>query len=114
MRKRFVVLLLAALVLLGMALANRYQLHILVWQANPNIKVQGIKLIMQEDEVVRLMGGTGEHIQGFGGYQLAYRNRGIVLTFLNDRDTDFYKKVNQIRVSSPVGIRDRVASTRIY
>jgi len=77
----------------------RYNQYILVWHANKKINVSGIKLMMPENEVKRIIGEEGEYIPGFGGYKLHYQSKGIFLSFLNDRDTDFYHKVNRIEVT---------------
>ncbi len=78
-----------------------YNQHILVWQANKKINVSGIKLMMPESEVKGLIGEEEIYLPGFGGYKLQYPSKGIFLSFLNDRDTDFYRKVNEIEVIDP-------------
>lgn len=85
-------------VIFSIIVIYRYNQHILVWQANKKINVSGIKLMMTENEVKRIIGEEEVYIPGFGGYKLEYPSKGIFLTFLNDRDTDFYRKVNQIEV----------------
>jgi len=72
---------------------------ILSLQANPMIKVDGIKLMMDEENVINILGNDGEIVHGFGGYFIEYPSNGIFLTFLNDPDTDFYKKVNAIKIT---------------
>ncbi|MGE5614561.1 MAG: hypothetical protein ACM3XR_09155 [Bacillota bacterium] len=86
------------IVTLSIIMINRYSQHILVWQANKKINVDGIKLMMAENEAKRIIGEEEAYIPGFGGYKLEYPSKGIFLTFLNDRDTDFYSKVNIIEV----------------
>lgn len=85
-------------VILSGIIIYRYNQYILVWHANKKINVSGIKLMMTESEVKRIIGGEEAYIPGFGGYKLEYPSSGIFLTFLNDRDTDFYHKVNKIEV----------------
>jgi len=89
-----------AAVLAGVLLYHRYSVHILVWQANSGINVEGIKLMMDEEKVRGLLGKEEEHVPGFGGYLLKYQGKGIVLAFLNDADTDFYRKVNRIETTN--------------
>lgn len=85
-------------VIFSVFMIYRYNQYIMVWQANNKINVSGIKLMMTENEVKRIIGEEEVYISGFGGYKLEYLSKGIFLTFLNDKDTDFYCKVNQIEV----------------
>lgn len=90
-----------AIVIIGIIMIYRYSQHILVWQANKKINADGIKLMMTESEAKRILGEEETYIPGFGGYRLEYPGKGIFLTFLDDMDTDFYCKVNQIKVTEP-------------
>lgn len=86
------------IVIFSIIMIYRYSQYILVWQANKKINVSGIKLMMTENEAKRMIGEEEAYIPGFGGYKLEYPSKGIFLTFLNDEDTDFHRKVNQIEV----------------
>lgn len=102
MIKRRIIIGLAVIVFLsGIYAAYRYSQYILVWQANPKIHIDNIKLMMTQDEVRSVIGKEEEYIHGFGGYKLAYPGKGIFLDFLNDMDTDFYNKVSAITTSNP-------------
>lgn len=90
-----------AILLLGIGGVCRYRQNILVSLINPKINVEGIRLMMTEDEAKVLIGKKAEYIQGFGGYELHDPGIGIRLTFLNDVDTAFYKKVNKIQITNP-------------
>ncbi len=70
-------------------------------QANAEIDAGGLKLMMTETDAKELLGEPEEFVQGFGGYMLEYPGKGISLTFLDDTDTDFYKKINQIEITNP-------------
>ncbi|WP_160317248.1 hypothetical protein [Oxobacter pfennigii] len=89
------------IVSLGIFICCRYGQYILVWQVNPKIHANGIKLMMPASKVRNLIGEEDEYIQGFGGYILSYPSKGLRLTLLNDEDTDFYHKVSEISISSP-------------
>ena len=88
-------------VLLSVGLICRYSQYILAWQVNQKINVGGIRLMMSEDEVKRQMGEAEEYLPGFGCYRLNYTTKGLFLTFLEDRDTNFYHKVNEIEINDP-------------
>ena len=98
-KKLIIIISLIIVILLSVILLYKYNQHILSWIANPKINVCGIKLMMPENEVKGLIGEEEQYIQGFGGYRLEYQSKGISLNFLNDRDTDFYCKVNSIEVT---------------
>lgn len=98
-RKSKIVVSVISVALLSAIFLYKYNQHILSWIANSNINVCGIKLMMPENEVRGLLGEEEQYIQGFGGYRLEYQSRGIFLNFLNDRDTDFYCKVNRIEIT---------------
>jgi hypothetical protein len=87
-------------VLLTILMIYRYNQYILAWQANQQINVNGIKLMMTENKVRSLIGEEEEYIPGFGGYGLEYQSKGVFITFLDDRDTDFYRKVNKIEITN--------------
>jgi hypothetical protein len=90
---------------------------LLARQANAMIEAGGITLMMPETEAKGILGEPEAFLQGFGGYRLEYPGKGIVLTFLDDMDTDFYKKVNQIEILAPgysiyeVGVGDDYQSS---
>lgn len=98
-RKSKIIISVIIVTLLSAIFLYKYNQHILSWAANPQINVCGIKLMMPENEVKKLLGEEEQYIQGFGGYRLEYQSRGVFLSFLNDRDTDFYCKVNSIEVT---------------
>jgi hypothetical protein len=99
-KKTVIVVATAALIVLaGIFLLGKYDQKLLAGQANDMIEAGGITLMMPETEVKELFGEPESFLQGFGGYRLEYRGKGIAFTFLDDMDTDFYKKVNQIEVS---------------
>lgn len=75
--------------------------YFLAGQANRAIEAGGVKLMMPEAEAKEILGEPEAFLQGFGGYRLEYPGKGIALTFLDDMDTDFYHKVNQIEISDP-------------
>lgn len=97
-KKRIIAVIVLIIVLLSILIAYRYIQYIMVWQANQKIDVDGIRLMMSENEVSNLL-GKEVYIQGFGGYKLEYPSKGIFLTFLDDNDTDFYHKVSQIEIA---------------
>ena len=97
-KKAVITLSLIMVVIFSIIMIFRCGQYILVYQANRKINVSGIKLMMTENEVKRILGDEEEYIPGSGGYKLEYPSKGIFLTFLNDKDTDFYCKVNQIEV----------------
>lgn len=91
-------LLCAALMVLTL---YNHQQQLLCWWLNRGIQVAGVRLMMPVMEVEALLGEDRENHPGFGGYKLAYLDRGIVLTFLSDGGTDFYHKVSEITVTDP-------------
>lgn len=99
-KKVISILFIIVVIFLSISAVYRYNQYILAWQANKKINVSGIKLMMEENEVKRLL-GEEESIPGFGGYRLEYPSKGIFLTFLDDRDTDFYCKINQMEITDP-------------
>lgn len=98
MTKKVIAIFSVIVIVIFIIMIYRYNQYILVWQANKKINVSGIKLMMTENKVKRMIGEEEAYIPGFGGYKLEYPSKGIFLTFLNDKDTDFYRKVNQIEV----------------
>jgi len=100
-KKIIVALSVLSIVISSIIIIYKYRQHILVWQANKEISVGGIKLMMTESETKRILGKEEAFIPGFGGYKLEYPGKGIFLIFLNDMDTDFYRKVQQIEVMDP-------------
>ena len=98
-KKAIVLLFIISVVLLSFSAFYRYNQYILAWQANQHINVSGIKLMMEEYEVKGLIGKEEAYMPGFGGYRIEYPSKGIFLSFLDDRDTDFYKKVNEIVIT---------------
>lgn len=92
------IFLLVAILIACIFMIYKYDRHILAWQANKNIDVEGVRLMMLETEVQALIGEAETYIPGFGGYRLEYPNRGIFLTLLNDNDTDFYRRVKEINI----------------
>jgi hypothetical protein len=99
-KKRIIVGVLIIAVILSILMIYRYSQYIFAWQANQHINVNGIKLMMTENKVRSLIGKEEEYIPGFGGYGLEYQSKGVFITFLDDRDTDFYRKVNKIKITN--------------
>lgn len=102
MAKKYIIAGSIITILICIFLAYRYAQYILVWQANPNINVDGIKLMMTEDKVKGLLGEEEEYVPGYAGcaYNLKYHSKGIELDFLGGSDTDFYHKVVEIKVTN--------------
>jgi len=78
-----------------------HQQRLLCWWVNRGIQVAGVRLMMPVSEVEAILGIDRQNRPGFGGYQLVYPDRGIVLTLLSDGRTEFYHKVSEIRVTDP-------------
>lgn len=102
LKKQIIIGTIITVVLLSVFLGYRYAQYILVWQANPHISVEGIKLMMTEEKVKSLLGEEEEYIPGYAGcaFRLNYHSKGIYLDFLGDIDTDFYHKVNEIKITN--------------
>lgn len=102
MKKIWIIMLaLVAVAAAGVILVLQNSQHFLARQANQMIEAGGIKLMMPETEAKELLGEPESFLQGFGGYRLEYSGKGLAFTFLDDMDTDFYKKVDQIEISVP-------------
>ena len=99
-KKRIIIISIMIAVLISILMVLKYTQYIMVWQANPKINVDGILLMMTENEIKSLLGKEEEYIPGFGGYFLKYPGKGVSLTFLDDMDTDFYHKVNKIEITN--------------
>ncbi|HHW31311.1 MAG TPA: hypothetical protein GXX20_06505 [Clostridiaceae bacterium] len=101
-KKQIIIGTIIIVVLLGVSLIYRYAQYILVLQANPYINVDGVKLMMTEEKVKSLLGEEEEYMPGYAGcaFRLNYHSKGIYLIFLGDIDTDFYHKVNEIKITN--------------
>lgn len=82
-KKRITIAAIVVVVLLCIFLRYRYAQYILVWHANPNINVEGIKLMMTEDKAKSILGEEDEYVLGYAGcaFMLKYHNKGIFLDF---------------------------------
>jgi len=101
-KKRIITGLIVIVVLISIFLIFRYAQYILVWRINPNIDVNGIRLMMNEEELKKILGNEDEYVPGVNscGFKLKYNAKGIYLDFLGDIDTDFYHKVNTIKITN--------------
>jgi len=101
-KKRIVISLVIIIALINVFLVARYTQYILVGFINPNINVDGIKLMTTEEKAKKVLGEEEEYVPGFAGcaFQLNYPSKGIFLEFLGDCDTDFYRKVNIIKITN--------------
>lgn len=72
--------------------------HVLAFQANRNIDVNGLEFMMTKEEVREILGLEDHHIPGWGCYRFEYVKEGIFITFLDDGDTRFDNKVKEINV----------------
>ncbi|MFC4776102.1 hypothetical protein ACFO9Q_04895 [Paenibacillus sp. GCM10023252] len=55
---------------------------------------------MNEQEVINYW-GSGEYIEGFGGYGRYYSDRHVMISFSNDKENSMYGKVSSIYFSNP-------------
>ena len=101
-KKRINISIKVVVVLISIFFIYRYAQYILVWYVNPNINVDGIKLMTAEDKAKNILGVEDEYVLGINGcaFYLKYNTKGIYLNFLGDIDTDFYRKVNSIKIKN--------------
>lgn len=75
------------------------QQSISLTEINKELDIEDIKLGMPESEVIRLW-GEGEYLPGMGGHGRAYKDKGIVVSFPDDKDNDLYKNVSSLEISN--------------
>lgn len=63
---------------------------------NDNLDAGGVQLNLGEKQIVELLGGEGEYVEGFGGYLRTYEEKGIRIGFSGDKDNDFYGKASSV------------------
>jgi hypothetical protein len=100
-KKQIIRMLVIPVIILSIIIVHKYDPYILAWRSNAKISISGIRLMMTEDDVKGLLGKEEKYELGFGGYRLDYPSKGITLHFLNDRDTDFYRRVVSIEIVDP-------------
>lgn len=100
--KKYLRIILVFIVAIIFLLIGRYiwknDEHVLAFQANKNIDVNSLELMMTKEEVYEILGPEDNYMPGWGCYEFDYVTKGICVTFLDDGDTKFYNKVKEIEV----------------
>lgn len=96
--KIFVILIATLTILLLSINMFKNNEHVLSFQANKSITINGLKFMMTKEEV---LGIEDQNNPGWGCYRFDYNKEGICITILDDKDTKLYNKLNEIEVTNP-------------